>query len=186
MNPTSLALRRIVDSISSQSLPPVNDWHPQTSRDVDIRIARNGDWFYEGSLIQRPRMVKLFSTVLRVDDDGDTYLVTPQEKLRIRVDDAPFIAITVERHGEPLEPALVFTTNVGDQVVADAEHPVYVEYAEAGGEPAPYVVVRDRLRALLARAVFYQLADWADERDGVIGVESSGVFMRLSEQDSAV
>lgn len=186
MNPANLALRRIIDSISNQSLPPVNDWHPQLCRDVDIRIARNGDWFYEGSLIHRPRMVKLFSSVLRVDDDDETFLVTPNEKLRIRVDDAPFLAISVERHGAPLEPALVFTTNVGDQVVADAEHPIQVEYKEVGGEPAPYVVVRDKLRALLSRSVFYQLADWADEREGHIEVESSGVFMRLSEPDSSV
>ena len=183
MSVDSTALRQIVDSINTQSLPPVHAWHPDTTRDVDIRIARNGDWFYEGSRIQRPRMVRLFSSVLRVDDDGCTYLVTPQERLRITVEDAPFIAETVERHGAPLATTLVFTTNVGDKVVADAEHPVHVEYTRAQGEPSPYVMVRDQLRALLSRAVFYQVADWAIERDGVIGIESSGIFMPMSEPE---
>ncbi len=174
-------LNNIEQMIGSQSLPPVHDWHPKSTRDIDIRIARNGDWFYAGSLIERERMVKLFSTVLRVDEDGCTYLVTPQERLRICVEDAPFTCILVERHGAPLASTLVFTTNVGDQVIADAQHAIEVEYATAGGEPSPYVVVRDRLRALMLRPVFYQVADWAEERKGVLGVESSGVFMPLSE-----
>ncbi len=183
MNTQRTSLRSIVEAISAQSLPPVQAWHPEKTRDVDIRIMRNGDWLYQGSRIERPRMVKLFSTVLRVDDDGDTYLVTPQERLRIVVEDAPFTAVLVERHGAPLAPTLVFTTNVGDQVIADADHPIQVEYAQADGEPAPYVQVRDRLRALISRSVFYQLADWSEERDGVLGVESSGQFMVLSEMD---
>lgn len=176
-------LGRIISSISTQSLPPVHDWRPESTRDIDIRIARNGDWFYEGSHIQRSRMVKLFSSVLRVDDDACTYLVTPHERLRITVEDAPFVAVTVERHGAPKASTLVFTTNVGDQVIADAEHPVHVEYPGVDGEPSPYVLVRGKLRALLSRVVFYQLAEWAEERGGILGVESSGVFMPLSEPD---
>ena len=178
------SLESIVELISSRSLPPVNDWHPSATRDIDMTIHRNGDWLYRGSLIERSRMVKLFSTVLRKDDDGQTYLVTPQERLRISVEDAPFTAVLVERHGAPQSKTLIFTTNVGDKVVADAEHPVLVEYKEPSGDPSPYVIVRDNLRALISRTVFYQLADWAEERDGHIGVESSGVFMRLSENDS--
>lgn len=181
MSKNDSQLSIIEQMIGSQSLPPVHDWHPTSTRDIDIRIARNGDWYYGGSRIERDRMVKLFSTVLRADDDGCTYLVTPQERLRICVDDAPFTCILVERHGAPSAATMVFTTNVGEQVIADANHPIEVEYAVAGGEPSPYVVVRDRLRALLLRPVFYQVADWAEERKGVLGVESSGVFMPLSE-----
>ncbi|MFK7860308.1 MAG: DUF1285 domain-containing protein [Granulosicoccus sp.] len=185
MSLNSLSLDKIADAISLHSLPPVHDWQPECTRDVDIRIARNGDWFYQGSRIDRARMVKLFSTVLRVDDDNDTYLVTPQERLRIVVEDAPFTAVLVEQHGAPEAATLVFTTNVGDQVIADIDHPVCVEYAEPGGEPSPYVLVRDRLRALISRPVFYQLAEWAISRDGVLGVESSGAFMRLSEREDS-
>ena len=185
MSDKDTPLERIADALSLKSLPPVNDWHPRTTRDIDIRIARNGDWFYQDSLIERTRMVKLFSTVLRVDDDGCTYLVTPQERLRIRVDDAPFTAVLVERHGAPDANTLVFTTNVGDTVIADAQHPIEVEYTEPDGEPSPYVIVRERLRALINRPVFYQLAEWAEEHDGVIGVVSAGSFMPLSSSADA-
>jgi len=176
------SLLYIADAISQKSLPPVHTWQPAATRDVDIRIARNGDWFYNDSKIDRPRMVSLFSTVLRVDD-GETYLVTPQERLRIVVDDAPFTAVLVEQHGAPEAQALVFKTNVGDSVIADEQHPITVEYAQPGAEPAPYLLVRDSLKALISRAVFYQLADWAEDRDGVLGVESKGHFMVLSESD---
>ncbi|MFK7993596.1 MAG: DUF1285 domain-containing protein [Granulosicoccus sp.] len=183
MTEKNVSLDSIADAISAQSLPPVNDWHPRIARDVDIRIARNGDWFYQDSRIDRMRMVKLFSTVLRVDDDNHTYLVTPHEKLRIIVEDSPFTAVLVERFGEALETTIVFTTNVGEKVIANADHCIYVEYKEPGGEPSPYVIVRGKLRALISRTVFYQLADWATLRNGVVGVESSGVFMPLSEPE---
>jgi hypothetical protein len=174
-------LSSIFDAISEQSLPPVHAWEPANTRSIDIRIVRNGDWFYQGSLIERPRMVKLFSTVLRVDDDGHTYLVTPQERLKITVEDAPFTAVLLEQHGAPQAKTLVFTTNVGDQVIANEQHPITVTYDAPGGEPSPYVLVRDRLRALISRPVYYELADLAEERDGVIGLKSRGFFMRLSE-----
>ena len=186
MSDERTALEALADTLAVPSLPPVHDWHPSLTRDVDIRIARNGDWFYEGSRIDRPRMVKLFSTVLRVDEDDQTYLVTPQERLRITVEDAPFTAVLVERHGAPDASTLVFTTNVGDEVIADAQHPIHVNYSTAGGEPSPYLLVRDSLQALISRAVFYQLADWAVEHNGLLGVESAGVFMPLSEPDAMV
>jgi len=84
----------------------------------------------------------------------------------------------------PIEPTLVFTTNIGDSVIADAQHPIEVRYKERGGEPSPYVLVRDKLEALISRPVFYQLADWAVERNQIIGVESAGIFMSLSEPES--
>ena len=173
-----LRLAGILDEISERTLPPVHAWHPERSAEIDIRIARDGGWWHEGRRIERERMVRLFSTVLRVED-GRTWLVTPQVKLAIRVDDAPFTAPTVERHGAPEAPALAFVTNVGDRVVADAEHPITVRYDEPGGEPAPYVEVRDGLLALISRSAFLELAGWAEERDGTLGVVSRGTFMAL-------
>lgn len=174
------SLTDIADAISQRALPPVNAWQPEVTRDVDIRIARNGDWFYRQSRIDRPRMVKLFSTVLRVDNH-ETFLVTPQERLRIVVDDAPFTAVLVEQHGVPDAKALVFTTNVGDRVIADEQHPITMVFSAADGQPSPYVLVRDCLKALISRPAYYQLAEWAEERSGIWGVESRGCFMALSE-----
>ncbi|MFK7891737.1 MAG: DUF1285 domain-containing protein [Granulosicoccus sp.] len=178
-------LERLASAVPEVVVPPVHAWDPPTTRDIDMLIARNGDWFYQGSQIQRPRMIRLFSSVLRVDDDGHTYLVTPQERLRIRVADAPFVAVLVERHGAPGPDSLVFTLNTGDRVVADAQHQISVEYASEDGQPSPYILVRDRLRALISRSAFYHMADWAVERDGIIGVESSGLFMPLSSNAHA-
>lgn len=171
-------LAAIMEAISGQVLPPVNAWQPPVTRDIDLRIARNGDWFYQGSRINRPRMVKLFSTVLRRDDEH-FYLVTPQERLRIDVDDAPFTAVLMEQHGTPTAQALVFTTNVGEQVVADEQHPIHVDYEQPDGEPSPYILVRDRLLALISRPVYYQMAELAEERDGIFGVVSRDCFMPL-------
>lgn len=176
-------LTSIADAVSQSSLPPVTSWQPEVTRDIDIRIAKNGDWFHEGSRIDRARMVRLFSTILRVDDDA-TCLVTPQERLRIVVEDAPFTAVLMEQQGAQEGQVLTFVTNVGDRVTADAQHPVSVRYETADGEPSPYVLVRDRLTALISRAVFYQLAELAEERNGVVGVMSSGCFFPLIAPDS--
>lgn len=177
---TDNSLHSLAEAISVRSLPPVHDWHPAITRDVDMRIARNGDWFYQGSRINRPRMVKLFSTVLRMDGD-ETFLVTPAERLRIRVEDAPFTAVLVERRELPAGSALIFTTNVGDQVIADEDHPITVRSFEPDGEPSPYVLVRDSLTALINRPTYYQLADWCEERNGILGVMSCGSFLPLQD-----
>ena len=165
-------LQTLLDAARERSLPPVESWNPSREGEIDIRIAANGDWYHEGGLIRRFAIAKLFSTILRVDG-GDHYLVTPLEKLRIRVDDAPFVAIDMETDGEGGERRILFTTNVGDVVLADAEHPIVVE--DNDGEPRPYVHVRRGLRALIARSVFYRLADLACEGPaGEFGVFSSG------------
>lgn len=177
-------LTSIVDAVSQSSLPPVTSWHPEVTRDIDIRIARNGDWFHAGSRIERARMVRLFSTILRVDDDA-TCLVTPQERLRIVVEDAPFTAVLMEQQGDRETQILTFVTNVGDRVIADARHPVTVRYESPDADPSPYVLVRDRLTALISRTVFYELAELAEERKGVLGVMSSGCFMPLSATGTA-
>ena len=165
-----------------EGLPPVNDWNPPFCGDMDMRIARDGNWHYLGSPIGRQALVRLFSTVLRRDEDGEYYLVTPVEKVRIRVDDAPFVAIAVEVEGDGDQRQLTFVTNVGDRVTADAAHPLRVEFTD-DGEPAPYVRVRDRLDALISRSVYFELAELGHARaagHGIdFGVWSCGCFFSL-------
>ena len=140
----------------TRGLPPVHLWNPAVCGDIDIRIRRDGVWLHEGTPIGREALVRLFSTVLRKDDDG-FWLVTPVEKLRIVVEDAPFIAVRVDVE----DGVLRFTTNVGDEVVAGPDHPIRVEIAAETGEPRPYLHVRRGLEALIARPVFYELAQMA-------------------------
>jgi len=172
-------LAAIESAIAGARLPPVKDWHPGVTRDVAIRIDVDGRWFYQGSPIERQRMVRLFSTLLRADDDGETYLVTPQERLRINVDDAPFTAVAVETHVEAGVPVLVFTTNVDARIIADADHRVEVDYAHVDADPRPYLHVRDGLRALISRAVFLELAELAVLHDDAPGIWSRATFMPL-------
>ena len=156
-----------------RGLPPVHLWNPPNCGEIDIVIKPDGRWIHEGSPIGREALVRLFSTVLRKDPDG-IYLVTPVEKLRITVEDAPFVAVRVDRD----DGALRFTTNVGDEVEAGPENVLRVEVDEAG-EPRPYVHVRRGLEALISRPVFYELVEMAEERDGVLGVGSNGAWFPL-------
>ena len=157
-----------------RGLPPVHLWHPEHCGEIDIRIRKDGVWFHEGTPIGREALVRLFSTVLRRDPDG-YHLVTPVEKMKIEVEDAPFIATRVDRDGE----ALRFLTNVGDEVEASADNPIRVEMDPVTGEPRPYVHVRRGLEALIARPVFYELVEMAVEHDGVMGVESNGAWFAV-------
>ena len=158
-----------------KGLPPVHLWHPEHCGDIDIVIRADGVWMHEGSPIGRKELVRLFSTVLRKDPDG-YHLVTPVEKLRITVEDAPFVAVRVDREGEGLK----FLTNVGDEVTAGPENEIRVEMDAQTGEPRPYLHVRRGLEALIARPVFYELVEMAKERqtpDGPrLGVESAGAW----------
>lgn len=164
----------------NNSLPPVHLWNPEFCGDIDMHIKRDGSWDYMGTPINRAPMVRLFSTILRRDDDGKYYLVTPVEKVGIRVDDAPFVAVELRGAGEGRDQILHFRTNVDDVVILDMDHPLRVEIAE-NGEPSPYILVRGRLEALIARPVYYQLADMVEEIDGQYGVWSSGHFFILGE-----
>jgi hypothetical protein len=176
-------LATIMARLKADKLPPVHSWNPPFCGDIDMRIARDGTWYYMGSPIGRKAMVRLFSTVLRRDDDDKYYLVTPVEKIGIAVEDAPFVAVECTPHGKGEDQTLVFRTNVDDQVIAGPDHPIRVETNPDSGEPAPYIRVRDRLDALIGRAVFYQLVELAVERrvgdDYLLGVWSSGVFFAL-------
>ena len=157
-----------------RGLPPVHLWNPPNCGEIDIRIRRDGVWFHEGTPIGREALVRLFSTVLRKDDDG-VYLVTPVEKLKITVEDAPFIAVRVDRDGE----ALRFTTNVGDEVEAGPDNPIRVEMDPDSGEPRPYLHVRRGLEALIARPVFYEMVEMAREHEGRMAVSSNGAWFAV-------
>ena len=141
---------------SARGLPPVHLWHPEHCGEIDIVIRRDGIWMHEGSPIGRAELVRLFSTVLRLDPDG-YHLVTPVEKLKITVEDLPFRAVTVSREGE----ALAFITDVGDRVEAGPDHAIEVETDPITGEPAPRIHVRADLWARIARSVFYELVEGA-------------------------
>ena len=173
-------LARTAGAEGARRLPPVERWNPAHCGDIGMEIRKDGSWWHEGTRISREKLVRLFSTILRKDDDGETYLVTPGEKVIVRVEDAPFIAVRVDQVGEGDNTRLVFTTNVGDVVQCGPEHPLRVETDPETGEPSPYVHVRGRLEARLARPVFYELAEMAETRaDGAFGVVSRGAFFSL-------
>jgi len=161
-------------ALDDKKLPPVHLWNPDYCGEIDMKICRDGSWEYMGTPISRKRMVKLFSTILRRDDD-DYFLVTPVEKVGIKVADAPFTAVEMEKNDEHI----IFRTNLDEFVKVDNEHPIRVEIDKKTGEPSPYVRVRDRLDALITRSVFYQLVDLAQEQDGHHGVWSGGHFFPL-------
>ncbi|MGD9537620.1 MAG: DUF1285 domain-containing protein [Alphaproteobacteria bacterium] len=151
--------------------------------DLDIRIAADGTWFHEGRPIRRAPLVKLFASVLTRDDGGDYWLVTPVERARIRVDDAPFLAVELKAEGEGESQRLSFRTNLDEWVTAGPSHPIACRAQPGGREPAPYLLVRDGLEAKLTRAVYYELAERAVEvmRAGrpCLGVHSEGAFFPL-------
>jgi len=168
--------------LTERGLPPVEKWNPPLLGDIDIRITRQGTWFHEGSEIKREPLVKLFSSILKREND-DFFLVTPQEKWRIVVDDAPFFftQLQVERRGD--RQALVFSSTTDDRVIADSAHPLRVVVDTASGEPSPYLLVRGGMEGLLSRSVYYQLADISEARQvegkEVFGVSSMDCFFSL-------
>ena len=148
----------LVASVSAatkgKGLPPIHLWNPPFCGDLDIRIARDGTWFYMGTPIGRPALVKLFSSILK-REDAKYFLVSPVEKVGITVDDAPFVAVDFDQIGGNLH----FTTQIGDQMVAGPDHPIRVERDIQTGEPSPYVLVRNNLEALIDRKSFYRLVE---------------------------
>lgn len=165
-----------------KGLPPVHLWNPPFCGDLDMRIARDGTWFYLGTPIGRPELVRLFSSILKLED-GRYFLVTPVEKVGITVDDAPFVAVDFERKGEGREQTLTFTTHVGDTAMAGPEHPIRVARDPDTGEPSPYIHIRRGLEALIDRKSFYRLVDIAtvEPQDGQdwLGLWSGGSFFPI-------
>ena len=157
--------------------PPIHQWNPPFCGDIGLKIARDGAWFYQGSPIGRPAMVRLFSSILRKDPEG-YMLVTPVEKVSVEVEDAPFLAVELFVEAGNLR----LRTTVDDWVSVDAAHPLRFEPGPSGGLK-PYVLVRDALWALVARPVFYDLAALGEEREGFFGVASGGAFFPMSRAD---
>lgn len=178
-SPLNLA-KQIEANAGEQGLPPVHQWQPDFCGDIDMTIARDGQWSYMGSPIGRAALVRMFSTILRKDDD-QYVLVTPVEKVGIHVEDVPFI---ITQLLDDKNDTLIFLTNVGDQVTLDNEHPLRVTQSELG-EPQPYLLVRDNLEGRLHRNLFYQLIEQAIEHDvdgkTHIGIFSAGEFWSLGE-----
>ena len=158
---------------------PAQKRGPQDCGDIGLRIGRDGTWYYQNSAIERKPLVKLFASVLRQEDDGSYCLVTPVEKVLVAVEDAPFLAVEMSRDGTGQGQDLTFRTNLDDWVEAGAEHPFSFR-AEQDGSFTPFILVRDRLQARLARPVYYELvaAAVSEDRGGrrELGVWSGGIF----------
>ncbi len=170
--------RAATQAIKQRGPAPVHLWDPPFCGDLDMRIARDGTWFYQGTPIGRPALVRLFSSILR--KDGEQYfLVTPAEKVGIKVDDAPFVATDFE----VAEGKITFCTQVGDRATAGADHPIRVTHDAQTGEPAPYVLIRANLEALIDRKSFYRLVDLGEvaphDAQEWFGVRSNGVFFPI-------
>ena len=158
VKPSAEGIAASAQAAAKKGPPPVHLWNPPFCGDIDMRIARDGTWFYQGTPIGRPGLVKLFSGILK-REEGKFYLVTPVEKVGITVDDAPFVAVDFDLAGEGEGQVVTFTTQVGDSVVLDADHALRVERDAVTGEPSPYVHVRAGLEALIDRKSFYRLVD---------------------------
>ena len=162
---------------------PVENWHPENCGEMDMVIKADGSWWHEGSRITRRGLIDLFASILRKDEDGKTYLVTPVEKIQITVERGHFIAVRVDIEGEGENQRVFFTTNLDEVVEAGAAHPIRVETDTETLEPAPFVTVRGRLEAALNRPVFYELVESAVERDTPrgkqLGIWASGIFFPL-------
>ena len=170
-------IRKLVTE--SGSHPPVETWRPEHVGEIDIRIDRSGKWFYQGSEMERESVVRLFSTILRLDDDGYC-LVSPAEKMKIEVDDVPFIIRLMDVEGAGDKQRIHFSSNVGDHFSLDQMHPLSV-VSGAAGDAVPYVIVRRNLKARLATTVYYELAELAvsNDKTGELGVWSEGAFFKL-------
>lgn len=176
VTPDAESLIASITATKSRGLPPVHLWNPPFCGDLDMRIARDGTWFYQGTPIGRPALVKLFSSILK-RENGNYFLVTPVEKVGITVDDAPFLAVDFEVSGP--QQTLTFVTKTEDVAIAGPEHPIRVERDPETGEPAPYILVRSDLWALIDRKSFYRMVDLGHEEDEWFGIASSGTFFRI-------
>ena len=167
---------------NKKSLPPIEKWNPPFCGDIDMTISKSGKWYYMGSEIKRPAMVKLFSGILRLESDNSYYLVTPVEKVRIQVEDAPFVAVAISKEQSEGVNTVTCRTNLNDEIVLSKENPLSIEIKK-NDEPSPYITVRNNLRALISRSVFYELVDLAETIpiDGVpyLAIKSQGEIFKI-------
>lgn len=175
---SQLSLSEIAKMVADQRLPPVETWTPERTGHSEMRIARDGSWFHQDGLIRRETMVRLFSSLLRRDDDGRHFLVTPAEKLEIDVEDTAFIAVEAKSEGTGKTRTIALRLNTGDLVVAGPAHAL--RFTQENGAPRPILHVRAGLEARLSRPAFYALAEWAiDEANAPIGLWSNGAFFAM-------
>ena len=169
-------------SASKKGPPPVHLWNPPFCGDLDMRIARDGTWFYLGTPIGRAPLVKLFSSIIRKDGD-DYFLVTPVEKVGIIVDDAPFVAVDFDVENKGLNQIINFRTHVGDEAIARKDNPIRVVRDKETGEPSPYILIRKNLEALIDRKSFYRLIELGSiqnfEGTNWFGIRSSEIFFPI-------
>ena len=175
VTPSAEGIAATVRATKSRGLPPVHLWNPDYCGELDIRIMRDGTWFYLGTPIGRPELVKLFASILK-KEEGRYYLVTPVEKVGIVVEDAPFVAVDFEVSGQGHDQVLRFETQFGDFADAGLDHPLRIVRDAETGEPSPYVLVRAELEALIDRKSFYRLVELGVHLDGWFGLWSSGKF----------
>jgi uncharacterized protein len=174
-----LSLADIAQAVADKRLPPVEQWNPPHCGHSEMRIVRDGTWFHQNAPIVRPNMVRLFASILRREADGGYVLVTPAEKLDIDVEDAPFIAVELKSDGEGSGRTLAFRLNVGDMIMAGPDHPI--RFVDRPDGPHPYLMVRGGMEALIARAVYYELAHLAlDEGADPPGLWSNGAFFPMA------
>ncbi len=171
-----------VRAAKTKGLPPVHLWNPEFSGNLDMRIARDGTWYYQGTPINRPELARLFSTILKREGE-DYFLVTPVEKVRITVDDAPFVAVDFDVAGEAEAQNVTFQTNMGGTVTAGPDNPIRVERDDETAEPSPYVMVHAGLEALVDRKSFYRLVDIGSHHQNWFGIWSGDVFFRMIRSD---
>jgi hypothetical protein len=178
VTPSAEGIAASIQATKGRGMPPVHLWNPPFCGDLDIRIARDGTWFYLGTPIGRPELVRLFSSILK-KENGKYFLVTPVEKVGITVDDAPFVAVDFDVSGAGADQVLTFLTQVGDKATAGPDHPIRVVRDPETGEPSPYVMIRSDLEALIDRKSFYRLVELGAHHDGWFGLWSSGVFFKV-------
>ena len=169
-----------------RKLPPVDKWNPENCGEIGLEIRKDGSWWHQGGKFTRIKLAQLFATILRCDDDGKTYLVTPYEKVIVHVEDAHFVVIRADKIVENGVQKIVFTTNLGDVFELSSEHKLWVVTNPESDEPRPYVMVRGRLFALINRAVFYELVSWAiDAKDAkgndILVIESNNETFSLGQ-----
>ena len=183
LNPSSLIQQ--IESFKGKSLPPVHLWNPPLCKNIKMKIDREGRWHFMDSIIGRKRMVNLFSKVLRLDDDGSYYLVTPVEKIKLEVEIKPFLIVDFSIAGRNKKQVISFSTNTGDQFILDNKHPLRVEQSDSTKECLTYVLVRSNLEGFLSRNVYYNLVNISKEQiinnKSYIGLWSRGHFFKLGE-----
>ena len=167
-----------------KGLPPVDKWNPPFCGDIDLKILRDGRWMYMGTEIKRPAMVRLFSTILRLDPDGEYYLVTPVEKVRIQVEDTPFLIVSMDKLKKENKTSLIFYTSLKDEIILTKKNPISIEVNDKN-EPSPYILVRNNLRGLISRSVYYELIEYAQERTiedkNFLTIESNNEIFKIFE-----